>query len=826
MDLSYDAFRRHGGRLVVEKERRPAHDSKQCQSRPPVAELVRQFQHDAMAKAREIASWPGSTLCSATATACRSVALLTQGLSDSLRAPPSPPRSREHEFLARRTRLEQELDGATCWRDYSSTARELVELQASQRWDQPERSEHFDEQCLNARLERLSKAQYFDDLPAMLRLVRTELTRDLGGMCDAGLQNKPNLLSKALIDRYIATVGELLDRILKACAMADPRLDKTNVELALKQTRQSYGRTALLLSGGGTLGMVHIGVIKALHEAGALPRVISGSSSGSIVAAVLGNTTDEELLPALEDFCHGDLAVFVGPHERQGWGARVEHFATHGCFFDAGNLRRVMVDLLGKTTFLEAYNRTRRILNITVSNSAEYESQPVLNYATAGNVTIFSAVVASCAVPFGFQPEKLLYKDPQTNNLIPWDPSAMHVDGSIDGDLPTNKLSAEFDVNHTIVSQVNPHVVPFLTSSYDDQRGEHRYWDTAAALARTEATRLIEIFAELPLLPRNFMTKISSVLGQRYSGDITLCPVDPICQFWTILENPTPQYMAQSSRQGERATWPMLDMIKTHLDIELLIDNAVRKVVEHVSFSESASDLRRLQLRRIRRSNRVMRDNKLRSRGRSHSHVRNSIVRSPDAQYVGPWPDQAKIRGQAIVLNHSPFEAVEDALISSAGSSSNSSSLDSGDESDTEENVLDLISLVPRISVLPSQIPIAQSRVVQSQPSTPPRGFINSPRSISPAPVPIKLAMTPVTPQRSSSPELVRTTPRRSSFLRSESGESQIVIQPRTSDYRNEQPAAPLQEASKTGKLAGAGKGLRRDTEPKGRNYKAQNRNV
>jgi TAG lipase / steryl ester hydrolase / phospholipase A2 / LPA acyltransferase len=35
------------------------------------------------------------------------------------------------------------------------------------------------------------------------------------------------------------------------------------------------------------MGMVHIGVIKALFKAGQLPRIICGSSAGAIVAAIL-----------------------------------------------------------------------------------------------------------------------------------------------------------------------------------------------------------------------------------------------------------------------------------------------------------------------------------------------------------------------------------------------------------------------------------------------------------------------------------------------------------------------------------------------------------
>jgi hypothetical protein len=61
------------------------------------------------------------------------------------------------------------------------------------------------------------------------------------------------------------------------------------------ETRHAFGRSALLLSGGATLGLYHIGVMKALHDNNLLPRVLSGSSVGSIICAMVGTRTDEEL---------------------------------------------------------------------------------------------------------------------------------------------------------------------------------------------------------------------------------------------------------------------------------------------------------------------------------------------------------------------------------------------------------------------------------------------------------------------------------------------------------------------------------------------------
>lgn len=44
--------------------------------------------------------------------------------------------------------------------------------------------------------------------------------------------------------------------------------------------------TGLVLSGGGTRGIAHIGVIKALEEAGISPEFVSGTSAGAIVGTL------------------------------------------------------------------------------------------------------------------------------------------------------------------------------------------------------------------------------------------------------------------------------------------------------------------------------------------------------------------------------------------------------------------------------------------------------------------------------------------------------------------------------------------------------------
>ena len=64
-----------------------------------------------------------------------------------------------------------------------------------------------------------------------------------------------------------------------------PSIHRKQVIDFFKRARTAYGRTALCLSGGSTMGSYHFGHIRGLLEAGVLPNIISGTSAGSVVGA-------------------------------------------------------------------------------------------------------------------------------------------------------------------------------------------------------------------------------------------------------------------------------------------------------------------------------------------------------------------------------------------------------------------------------------------------------------------------------------------------------------------------------------------------------------
>ncbi len=58
-------------------------------------------------------------------------------------------------------------------------------------------------------------------------------------------------------------------------------------------------------------------------------------------------------------------------------------------------------------------------------------------------------------------------------------------DGSLQTDLPITRLSELFNVNHFIVSQTNPHAIPFMSKGRAVRKGmEHKKRDSPGVLSR------------------------------------------------------------------------------------------------------------------------------------------------------------------------------------------------------------------------------------------------------------------------------------------------------------------------------------------------------
>ncbi|POS76865.1 patatin-like phospholipase [Diaporthe helianthi] len=524
----------------------------------------------------------------------------------------SPKADEARKLEERKHILALRMKNATSASQWTSAAQELDLLEGNHNWKAEENGVDgvYRPDFVRERIRELDDARTACDIRRMLRLVRTALSRELGGLGNLDLYKHSYLGTKDLIEQYVQsavkTIEDLVEKSGYPGALPDD-LDQNDILEALVQTRQSYGRSALLLSGGGTFGMMHAGVLKAMFEADLVPRIISGASAGSIVCAVFCTRTSDEVPEVIRNLPFNDLAVFEEEGKEETVLDHVKRLLTEGSWLDIKHLKRVMRGLLGDITFQEAYNRTRKICNISVSTESIYELPRLLNYITAPNVMIWSAVAASCSVPLVFSGATLLVKDPQTGEHMPWNPSPQRwVDGSVDNDLPMTRLAEMFNVNHFIVSQVNPHVVPFLAkddrlySEHDDSRPElfgtshnSTLATTLTTLAKDEVLHRLHFLAELGIFPTT-VTKLRSVLSQKYSGDITILPEFSVHDLPRILKNPSVDFMKRATLAGERATWPKLSRIRDRCTVELAIDRSIQVVRTRCIFSQSQVNLRRL----------------------------------------------------------------------------------------------------------------------------------------------------------------------------------------------------------------------------------------
>ena len=431
-----------------------------------------------------------------------------------------------------------------------------------------------------AKLWKARNERKYDDLQFLLSGI---LKRDHMGITDEDLHSRCGVGTKNVVEAFQLEVETCLE------ALVTEETVSLETKLAFfKKERRSLGQTALCLSGGGSICMYHIGIIKALVEAGLYKhiRVLSGTSGGSIIAAMVACKTDEELLEEVVNPCVS--TDFKGDGSQAELGIRwfpplkdqLVNFLRNRVLMDKLEFKRCCDWYYGEVTFAEAYAKTKRHVSISVSYSqlggnGEGPGRLLLNHISSPHVTLASAVAASCALPGIMASQNLEAKD-STGRISPVDADGVsYVDGSLAADLPFKRMATLFNVSNFIVAQVNFHVLPFMRKAHSPSRSS-TYWQILTFLEhdiRHRARRL----ARLGLLPTFFGQSMSGVFKQKYHGDVTIVPG------FTALEsiglkavmNPTKKDIEGYITGGERATWPHVNRIRFMLRTETCLRRCV-----------------------------------------------------------------------------------------------------------------------------------------------------------------------------------------------------------------------------------------------------------
>ena len=470
-------------------------------------------------------------------------------------------------------KYELALAEATSYDEWRRAALVLDHLDGHDKWRENPVSPDYDHKLLASRVKLLRKLRRAKDLDRLIFRLREELHGNLGNMANPALYQRARVGTKKLVTDYI---GEVCAALTLLCDSDVETLPPMRKRIFMKRAARSFGRSALLLSGGASLGLFHIGVLRELQQQDILPRVITGSSAGSIVAGILATHTDQEWERLIGD---GDW--------RFEW-ARLVKLTEVGFgkgLLDQKVLQACIERNVPEMTFLEAYQHTNRILNITVSPADSHQFPRLLNYLTAPNVLIRRAALASAAIPGLFPPVQLRAKNFEGKSVA-YMPQNRWIDGSVHEDIPKEKVNRLHNINHYIVSQTNPYVVPFLGEEIEQTGLIPFLQDVVIKAPMVQIEHLLELVQqhfELPGLGP-IIKKAHAMARQTYSGDITIFPERGWLSFTRAFNNLGTSQLEAMMLEGRRATWPKIERIRNTTEISRTFDACLHRMSERYRY--------------------------------------------------------------------------------------------------------------------------------------------------------------------------------------------------------------------------------------------------
>lgn len=465
-------------------------------------------------------------------------------------------------IISSHLQIKRALKSAKSYQEWHEAAQQYDSYNGLDRWRQRDTSRQYDYASIRTRLDRLRSLKAKQDNRELLYTLNEGIHGNTGGMGRAGLYGHALSGTKRLIEQYIDEIVHSLYHLASDDSgdiNAEEKLD------FFRRASHSFGHTALMFSGSGSLLYFHIGVARALLEQGLLPAVMSGSSGGSIVGSIVCSYSDEELKELLwseslllQAPTHGKRSTIPDPIDLE------------------ASLSRFLPDDL---TFQKSYEKTGRWMNVSIAPAETHQTSRLLNAITSPSVTMRSAVMASSAVPGIFPPVTLQAVDSH-GAIKSYLPSRRWVDGSVSDDMPAKRLARLYGVNHYIVSQTNPHVLPFVS---DGNRKE-----TALSLLRVAGRRAArEWFNAVTMIidradkrsgaVTRATSLIRSIVNQDYVGDINILPDYLVVNPMYLLGFPGAETVKKLVATGERCTWPKIEMIRQQTKISRALQHILRQ---------------------------------------------------------------------------------------------------------------------------------------------------------------------------------------------------------------------------------------------------------
>lgn len=409
--------------------------------------------------------------------------------------------------------LVNELPNLKTYDEYLKFAKNVDILTGADIWRESFVSSNYDYETVLVLYMMLSNYDMTkkDDVAKVKDLLITDgpfMTRNFANIGDVSLYSKSLLGTKKLIEV-----------LLKKCNMILDEMDKNNLVDSdyFTTCNLSLGHTALILNGGSLFGLYHLGVFKALFNNNYLPKIISGSSMGACMAAMICCLPIKEVNKVLNE--NGYIVNKLINEEQEllkecGYGQQDLKFLDDGKDTDL-NMTKMITNVIfkgyskdiflfykyvklrvcRKMTFQEAFELTGYKYNIVIYPKEYVITCPtLLNHITTPNVIISSAI--DCSLGSEMVPNcKLLCKNFNgeiedyliTNNFkIEYLSPDRYNDSNTDnnyskvfaGEKKTayEKLTELYNVNNFIISLARPYLSSLLANDLKNEINVSKYY--------------------------------------------------------------------------------------------------------------------------------------------------------------------------------------------------------------------------------------------------------------------------------------------------------------------------------------------------------------
>ena len=446
--------------------------------------------------------------------------------------------------------LEKKLTETQDYNEWLEIAYQVDKLTGRLSWRNINKSSYYDHAYIKSMHKHLLELIDKGDNEELASFMRSILSRNFSGIMNDQLYTYAFSGTKTLIDDYLETVVRALDQLFYA--------EFPHKKAFFREIHHFYGRTCLLLSGGASIGLFHLGLISNLLEQNLLPKIMSGASAGSLICALIGTHTKEELNELMKnDFTTLNFTAFESKNAQRSMLRKLVRLIKRGHLIDKTPLMQFVIDNTHNLTFREAYERTGIVINISVTDSGHNKFR-LLNYITAPNVYVWSAAMASCSLPFVYPATKLIAKT-SNKKQVEWLPDKKRfIDGSIGADIPKKSLSVLFNATNFIVSQVNVHIVPFISKGayrrLSRRKIFYKIWSLTSGLILSEVRHRIEQARDIGLIP-NKLALVLNLLMQDYTGNVNITPEFGIGDIYTLLDNPSKYLVEMWCKRGRNMTF-------------------------------------------------------------------------------------------------------------------------------------------------------------------------------------------------------------------------------------------------------------------------------